>query len=137
MKRFILSLGVGFLLNNVVSTLIATTVLNPLLNPMFNGTVRTEEQGLVFPSLLGGYFLLTLFMVLGFPYFHLNRGWFVKGTVWGLLVGGATFISGHLVVAGWSIIPWLPMMLSGVLDTLAPIATGIIIAYFYRNETGA
>ncbi len=65
MKKFSLSLGFGFLVNNAIATMIALLVLNPLLNPMFNGAVRTQENGLQMPSLLGGYFLLTLFMVIG------------------------------------------------------------------------
>ena len=134
MKNFSLSLGIGFIVNNVVATLIAVFILNPLLNSMFNNTVRTQEEGLEMFSLLGGYFLLTLFMVLGYQYFSFKAKWLKKGIVWGLLVGGMVFVAGHLIVAGWAITPPLPMLISGIFDTLATVATGIIIAYFYRNE---
>jgi len=43
MKKFSLSLGLGFIINNVVATMIAMFILNPLLNPMFNGAIRTQE----------------------------------------------------------------------------------------------
>lgn len=134
MKKFSLSLGIGFIVNNVVATMIAMFILNPLLNPMFNGAVRTQENGLEMPSLLGGYFLLTLFMVIGYKYFALDAKWLKKGIIWGLLIGGITFVAGHLIVAGWATIPPKPMFISGILDTLATLATGIVIAYFYRNE---
>ena len=134
MKKFSLSLGIGFIVNNVVATLIAMFILNPLLNPMFNNTVRTQEEGLEMPALLGGYFLLTLFMVLGYKYLSFNAKWIKKGIIWGLIIGGVVFVSGHLIVAGWAIIPPLPMLISGIFDTLATVATGIVIAYFYRNE---
>jgi len=134
MKKFILSLGVGFIVNNVVATIIAMFILNPLLNPIFNGTVRTQEDGLEMPSLLGGYFLLTLLMVIGYNYFSLKAKWLKKGMIWGLLTGGIVFVSGHLILAGWATIPPVPMLISGIIDTIATIATGIIIAYFYRNE---
>ena len=134
MKKFSLSVGLGFIVNNVVATMIAMFILNPLLNPMFNGRVRTQEDGLEMPSLLIGYFLLTLFMVIGFNHFSFEAKWLKKGVIWGLLVGGITFVAGHLIVAGWATIPPTPMLISGVLDTLATIATGIVIAYFYRNE---
>ena len=134
MKKFSLSLGFGFIINNVVATLIAMFVLNPLLNPMVHATVRTQEDGLEMPSLLGGYFLLTFLMVLGYKYFSFNAKWVKKGIVWGLIIGGIIFISGHLIVAGWAIIPPIPMFISGIFDTLATVATGIVIAYFYRNE---
>lgn len=134
MKKFSLSLVLGFIVNNVVATMIAMFILNPLLNPMFNGTVRTQEVGLEMPSLLSGYFLLTLFMVIGYKYFSLEAKWLKKGMIWGLLIGGITFVAGHLIVAGWATIPPKPMLISGVLDTLATVATGIVIAYIYRNE---
>jgi hypothetical protein len=134
MKKFSLSLGVGFIVNNAVATLVATSILNPLLNPMFQGAVRNQEDGLEMPSLLGGYFLLTLFMVIGYKYFSLNTKWYKRGIIWGLLIGGVTFVAGHLIVAGWATIEPKPMLISGILDTLATVATGIIIAYFYRNE---
>jgi len=133
MKKFSLSLGAGFIVNNIVATLIALIILNPLLNSMFAGAVRTEEEGLEMPSLLGGYFLLTLFMVLAYRYFLLTAHWLKKGVIWGLFVGGVTFVAGHLIVAGWATIPPWPMFISGVLDTLSTVATGIVIAYFYRN----
>ena len=134
MKKFILSLIFGFIVNNVVATTVAMFILNPLLDPMFEGTVRPQEAGLEMPSLLSGYFLLTLLMVVGYRYFSLDTDWLKKGIAWGLLAGGLTFLSAHLIVAGWSIIPPAPMLISGILDILAPLATGIVIASFYRNE---
>ena len=128
-----MSLFVGFVTNNVVATLVAAFILNPFLNPMFKGAVRTQEQGLEMPSLLSGYFVLTLIMLAGYKYFSLEKDWLAKGAIWGALVGIVIFVSGHLIVAGWSIIPSTPMLISGILDTLATVATGIVIAYFYRN----
>lgn len=134
MKKFSLSLLLGFLTNNVVGTLVAMFILNPLLNPMFGETVRTQEAGLEFPSLLSGYFTLTLLMVVAFPHINLKGSWIRKGVLFGLLTGGIIFLSGHLIIAGWSILPPKPMLISGILDILSTIATGLVIAYFYKNE---
>ena len=134
MKKFSLSLVLGFITNNVVATMIALFILNPLLNPMFDGAVRTQEDGLEMPSLLSGYFILTLFMVIGYKHFSLDVNWLKKGIAWGSLIGVIIFTSGHLIVAGWATIPPKPMLISGILDTLATVATGVVIAYIYRNE---
>ena len=134
MKKFVLSLGFGFVVNNIVATLVAAIILRPLLGQFWENTIRTDAQGLAFPSLLSGYFVLTLLMVVGYKYFSMQGSWLKKGVVWGLLIGGATFLSGHLITAGWSIIPSLPMFISGILDMLAPVATGVVISYVYRNE---
>jgi uncharacterized integral membrane protein len=132
MKKFMLSLGVGFVGNNIVGTLIAMLILAPLLGPMFGETLRPEDE-LHFPSLLGGYFIQTLLMVTGYQYFSFKANWLKQGIAWGAFCGGLASLSDHLITAGWSVLPPIPMFISGILDIMAAVATGIIIAYFYRN----
>jgi len=132
MKKFLLSLGLGFVGNNIVGTLIAMLVLAPLLNPLFGETLRPEDE-LQFFSLFAGYFIQTLLMVIGYQYFSFKASWLKKGIAWGAFCGGLTSLSDHLITAGWSVLPPIPMFLSGILDIMAAVATGIIIAYFYRN----
>lgn len=132
-RQFLLSLGVGFIANNLVGTLVAVLILNPLLNPMFGTTIRTAEQGLQMPSLLAGYFVLTAMMVWGYRYFNYQAVWWWKGILSGFLTGLIIFLAGHLIVAGWSVLPPAPMLISGVLDILSTVATGLVIAYFYRH----
>lgn len=134
MKKFILSLGFGFIINNLVATVIAIFILNPLLNTMFGNSIRSQEEGLEMPSLLCGYFLLTLLMVIGYKHFIFKANWLKKGIAWGLLVGGFTYVSAHLIVASWAKIPPMAMFITGLLDTLATVSTGIVIAYIYRND---
>lgn len=83
MRKFALSLGFGFIVNNVVATLVAAVILRPLLGQFWENTIRTDARGLAFPSLLGGYFLLTLFMVIGYKYFSIQGSWLKKGTCGG------------------------------------------------------
>lgn len=132
MKKFMLSLWIGFIGNNVAGTLVAMLILAPLLNPMFGDTLRPEGE-LHFTALLGGYFIQTLLMVIGFQYFSLKAGWLKKGIAWGSICGGLASLSDHLITAGWSILPPLPMFISGIFDIIAAITTGIIIAYYYRE----
>jgi len=133
MKKFTLSLGLGFVASNVTATAIAFFLLNPLLNPHFKGMVRSTDDGLEMPALLGGYLLLTFLMVISYRYVSLPGNWLKSGTIYGLISGGVIFVAGHLIVAGWATIPPLPMLISGVLDTTATVACGIVIAYLYRD----
>jgi hypothetical protein len=130
MKKFSISLGLGFIVNNLVGTLVAMFILAPLLNPLFGDTLRSE---LNMPSLLGGYFLQTLFMVIAFPFVTFSTNWVKQGLAWGALAGGLTFLSDHMITAGWSVLPVTPMIISGFIDILAPLATGLLIAYIYKN----
>ena len=134
MKKFTISTLGGFVIINMVATIVAMFILNPLLNPSFQGTVRSMEEGLNMPSLLGGYLLLTVLMTGSYSQINWKNHWATNGLLLGAVTGGVIFVSGHLIVAGWSIIPAKPMLLSGILDSIATIATGIFIAFIYRNE---
>jgi hypothetical protein len=130
MLQFGLSLLFGFIVNNVVGTLVARFIANPLTRNVMSKFER-EKEDIKFPPLLGGYFLLTLIMVLAYPYFGLEASWLIKGIIWGLFSGGMSFVSVYLIISGWSILPPKEMLISGIIDILSTIATGIVIAYIY------
>lgn len=96
MKKFSLSLGLGFIINNIVATVIAIFILNPLLNKMFNNSIRSQEEGLEMIPLLTGYFLLTLLMVVGYKYFSLKATWLKKRCYLGLVSGWLSLCFGLL-----------------------------------------
>ena len=120
----------GFIVNNVVGTLAARFIANPLTRDVMSKFERKKEE-LKMPPLLEGYFLLTLIMVLAYPYFGFEANWLIKGTIWGLLSGGMSFVSVYLIISGWSILPPKEMLISGIIDILSTVATGIVIAYIY------
>ncbi|NQX80638.1 MAG: hypothetical protein HRT66_01410 [Flavobacteriaceae bacterium] len=132
MKKFSLSLLFGFIANNLVGTLVAMFVLNPITHEAMVGKTRSQDE-LEMPSLLAGYFILTLIMVLAFPYFKITGSWLKKGVVWGVVSGGMAFLSVYLIIAGWSILPPKEMFISGIVDISSTIAAGIVIAYFYKD----
>ena len=73
-------------------------------------------------------------MVLAYPYFKVEGTWLKKSAIWGVVSGGMVFLSGYLIIAGWSILPPKPMLISGIVDISSTIAAGIVIAYFYRKD---
>ena len=81
MKKFSLSLLVGFFANHIVGALVALFILNPITHHMMENTSRKQDE-LEIPSLLAGYFLLTIIMVLVYPYFTLKGSWLKRGIVW-------------------------------------------------------
>ncbi len=133
MKKFSLSLLFGFITNNLVWTLVAMFIANPLTHGMMSQFERKEGE-LEMPSLLAGYFILTLIMVFAYPYFNLKSGWLKKGIIWGLISGGMSFLSIYLIISGWSLFPPKAMLISGIIDISSTIATGIVIAFFYRKS---
>lgn len=134
MKKYILSLCVGFVVMMVMAILVAKASA-PFLSDLFGETIRKEGQdGLLMPALLGGYFLLTLFMTFGFKYSFTNiTSWKKRGLIFGLFCGLIAIFSDHLIIAGWSRLPVLPMLISGITDMFALIATGVVISYFQKN----
>ena len=133
MKKIALSVIGGFVTNNTVATVVALLILNPLLNPSFEGTVRSMEQGLNTVPLTGGYLLLSVMMTWLYRQINWTYHWATNGLILGSVTGSIVFVSGHLIVSGWSILPATPMFISGILDCLATIAAGIFIAFIYRH----
>lgn len=134
MKKFSLSLIFGFLTNNVVGTITAMFIVRPLTYHAMTAFERKPDE-LEMPSLLAGYFFLTLLMVLAYPYFNLKTSWLKKGVTWGLFSGGMSFLSIYLIISGWSLLPPKEMLISGIVDISSTIATGIVIAFVYKNKS--
>jgi len=130
MLQFGLSLVFGFIVNNLVGILAARFIASPLTSDVMSKFERKKEE-VKTPPLLMGYFLLTLIMVLAYPYFGLEASWLIKGIVLGLFSGGISFVSVYLIISGWSILPPKQMFISGIIDVLSTVATGIVIAYIY------
>ncbi len=133
MKKFSISLLAGFVVNNMVGTLVAMFVAKPLVGEVMAQFERSSDT-LEMPALLSGYFLLTLMMVIAYPYLKMEGNWLRKGVKWGLLAGLMSFVSIYLIISGWSILPPQQMLISAVIDVSSTVATGIVIAFVYRNQ---
>jgi len=128
MLKFIFSLLFGFIINNAIGVIVARFIAKPLTRDNMNKFERKRPKML---PLLMGYFWLTLIMVLAYPYFQLEASWLIKGIIWGLISGGMSFLSIYLIISGWSILPPKEMLISGIIDIIPTIATGIVIAYIH------
>lgn len=132
MKTWILAGLAGFLGTFVSGTLLALAILQPFVSKSFGPHVRTAAQGLNYPSLIGGYLVVSFIMAALYPKLTLGLPWPAAGAGFGLLMGSAVFFGGHLIVAGWSTMPFQPMLLSGLVDALCGLAGGVAIAFVYK-----
>jgi len=132
MLNFVLSLLFGFIVNNVIGILAARFIAKPLTIKNMHKFERKKEDTKMLP-IIAGYFLITLLMVIVYPYFGLEANWLIKGIIWGLITGGMSFVSVYLIISGWSILPPKEMLISGLVDVLPTVATGIVIAYIYSS----
>lgn len=135
MKKHTLSIIVGFIVM-IITAILTAKLSAPFLSSLFGETIRKEGvDGLLMPSLLGGYFILTLIMSFGFQYFNFNINCYKKkGIIYGLFCGLLAIFSDHLIIAGWSRLPFLPMFVSGITDMIAPVLTGLVISYFQKDK---
>jgi len=134
--KWILPLGMGYVVTNVVATTLAVAILQPLVSPMFGLYIRTDADGLAFAPLLVGYLVITTALVWLMPRVKSGRSGWLHGAVIGLVLGAAVFLGDHLVTAGWSKLPALPMLLSGLVDALAVMAGGIMVAVVQQRQIG-
>jgi len=135
MMKWIFPVGVGFVVTIVVATALAIVVLQPFVSSMFGLYIRTDADGLAFAPMLSGYMVITIALAWLMPRVRTGRSGWLHGAVVGMVLGVAIFLGDHLVTAGWSKIPALPMLLSGLVDTLAVMAGGIAVALVERRQT--
>ncbi len=133
MKKFGLSLLIGYAVNLLVGSIIAMKVISPMVHPMMGEFQSSPEETEMLPILIG-YFLITLMMVLLYPHLKLKGSWLKKGLIWGLATGVMSFVSTYLIMGGGSPLPTPAMLIAGVFDTISIIITGIVIAFINRNE---
>ncbi len=133
MKKNILATVLGFVATFIANTVLAITIIGPFLNEKIGISRDPEKDGLNFPAILIGYLVLTIFMV-WLTLQIKNKTWLQKGLLVGAMTGFAVYVAGHLITAGWSIADGPSMLFAGIVDSLATIIGGIVIAYTFRNN---
>lgn len=118
----------------VVAT-IAAISMQPFVSPMFGRYVRTEAAGLAFAPLLTGYMVITLALVWLTPRIRTDESGWRHGAIVGAVLGAAVFLGDHLVTAGWSSLPALPMLISGLVDISAVVCGGVAVAVLQARTT--
>lgn len=135
MLKWFLPLITGYVVTNIIATTLAIGILQPFVSGMFGSFIRTDADGLAFVPLLAGYLVITVVLVWLVPRVKSGCSGWLHGAVVGLALGAAVFLGDHLVTAGWSKIPELPMFLSGLIDSLAVMTGGVVIAVVQQWQT--
>lgn len=131
MSRILLSIIAGFLAMFVTATAIAIGMRSHVA-PMFGPYMRTDADGLAFAPLVGGYLVVTCALAWFVPRVSAEASGWSRGAIVGFVLGLAVFLGDHMVTAGWSKLPALPMLISGVLDAFAVMVGGAVIATVQR-----
>lgn len=116
----------------VVNTITAIA-MGPWIGPSLGSAFVRDpaSDGLLFPALIGGYAVIGVVAVL----FQVGQppASFAHVALRGLLLGLAVFFGGHLVIAGWSRLPAVPMAVAGLLDALSVVAGALAGAAVLRR----
>lgn len=134
--RFTIAGIVGGLVTLISGTLIAI-LMQPVLTPYFGELIRKEgEDGLLFPSLMSGYFVIGFCLTYLAPKLGvLNMKW-SEICVLGAVMGLSIFFGDHLITAGWSRLSAQAMMISGMVDSLSVVFGFAAIAFVLRHNVG-
>ncbi|HKK29178.1 MAG TPA: hypothetical protein VKA18_02140 [Alphaproteobacteria bacterium] len=132
--KLVIAAFAGSIVCLVTGTIIAI-LMQPYIAPHFGTHIRTEEQGLLFPALLAGYFVIgaTLTWVAMLTDASAKSWPWVLQT--GAALGLAIFLGDHLITAGWSQLAAIPMTISGTLDALSIVASFCAIALVLKRRS--
>lgn len=134
MQRYIIAIFTGFIAINVLSALSAMLVLQPTINHLLLPHIRSQEEGLNFPSLTMGYLIITLGILFTLKNFKAGRGWLQKSFYVGASIGLSVCLGDHLVTAGWSKLHMGAMAFSGIVDTIPLLSATVCMGYFLRKD---
>ena len=129
--RFTLAAFAGTFGALVAGTLIAI-LMQPWIAPQFGEYVRTEADGLLFPSLIGGYIVIGACLAYLAPKLNLAQSPILEIVITGLVIGIAIFLGDHLITAGWSYMPVGPMVYSGILDSFCIVIALLAVCGVYK-----
>lgn len=130
--KLVLATLVGSFACLLTGTAIAIA-MQSYIAPQLVPHIRTETEGLLFPSLFAGYFVIGAMLVaVGSLAEVADRSWlwvFKMGTTLGL----AVFLGDHLITAGWSRLAAIPMAISGIFDALSIVVGFASVSFVLKR----
>jgi len=130
--KLVIATLVGTIVCLITGTIIAIA-MQPFIGPLLAPHIRTEAEGLLFPSLLSGYFVVGAMLVaIGVLTEVSGKSW-----LWifkmGIALGLAIFLGDHLITAGWSRLSAIPMAISSALDALSIVASFAAVSFVLKR----
>lgn len=117
-----------------LSAAIISISSNIFLEPMFGAHIRSSRDVLFVP-LVAGYFIVALCLYISLSNFSSGTKKVQKGFIFGAVFGAAVFLGGHIIIAGWSVIAFKPLLISGLLDILPVSLSGAVLGALSKNKS--
>lgn len=131
----IIATVLGFFVTLFANTLLAMFVLQNFSEELLIS--RTLGQGLNFPALLSGYFLVGVFMVwlmnIAYKSKDPQETWLQVTIKTGVCTALVFNVASYLVVSGWSIASAPHMLLAALIDSIATILGALAIGFYFKK----
>ncbi|MEM7028691.1 MAG: hypothetical protein AAF629_03780 [Chloroflexota bacterium] len=133
MPSLLIRIIVGFLANFITIAVMAA-IFGEFVQSTYFPDLAAENPNMVF--LFGGVFLMSLLIVLLYPYFliEVGSGWFVNALQFAVLFGLTVYFATHMVQAGYIVVSPVGWLLEGLYDSLAPSVSIIVLAWLTRRQ---
>lgn len=129
MRTLIAALA-GFVVMFVVNGLLAAMVIGPLVEDRYEAVIASEPR---FAVLIVGYLIIAVAMALLYPRLRPGDSWLSTSLSAGALIGIATFLGTHTVIAGYTTVDTLGFVISGAFDSLGPMLGTVAIGYVFER----
>lgn len=130
--RFILAYLAGFLVASNLNWAVAEMILNPWAIPRLGGFMRMDAGGADIARMTVGFAIPLLVAATLVATLPRPRGWAARSIWAGWLVGLAGFFGTYTFISGWGNVPWWPLMVTAVCDTVTLIAGTLVIGFLQR-----
>lgn len=121
-----------FLVCFLLSGAAAALVIVPLFGDGLGSMLRPADDGSTFPSMIAGFLIFSAAATAFLLQSWTSAGWFQRGFFVGLSLL-AVIIGQYAILPGWSTLPVMPTIGSGVVSGI-PAVIGAIAAAFVANK---
>jgi hypothetical protein len=127
--RFLLAYLAGFLVASNLNWAVAGLFLNPWAIPRFEGFMRMNAGGADIARMTVGFAIPLLVAATLIATLPRPAGWAARSAWSGWLVSLGGFFGTYTFISGWGNVPWLPLMVTAVADTITLIAGALLIGF--------
>jgi hypothetical protein len=131
-SRFLLAYLAAFFVASNLNWAVAEVFLNPWAIPRLEGFMRTNAGGMDIARMTVGFAIPLLVAATLTATLPRPRGWLARSLWAGWLVSLGAFFGTYTFISGWGNVPWWPLMVTAVCDTVTLVA-GTLLSGFLQQ----
>jgi hypothetical protein len=128
-SRFVLAYLAAFFVASNLNWAVAELFLNPWAIPRLDGFMRMDAGGADIARMTVGFAIPLLVAAILVATSPQPQHWVGRSVRAGMLVSIAAFFGTYTFISGWGNVPWWPLMVTALCDTVTLVAGTLLCGF--------